>query len=195
MKIHGTAIEAFWSGTSFLLASTVFQPSFASFSHIFGRKPMIMTAMVLFTVGCIVCATSPNFSQLLIGRSVQGVGGGGLIALTEIMVTDLVPMRLRGKYFGFISGAWALGSVSRPIIGGSFAQKVSWRWLFYLNLPIVVVGFVFVPIFLRLKFKPEHLVTKLKKVDWLGAFLFVASSTSFLIPITWVSSISGTMYE
>ena len=187
MKIHGTAIEAFWSGTSFLLCSTVYQPSFASFSHIFGRKPMIMTAMVIFTVGTIVCAVSQNFTQLLTGRSFQGIGGGGIIALTEIVVTDIVPMRLRGKYFGFIAGAWALGSVSGPIIGGAFAQKVSWRWLFYLNLPIVGVGFICVPIFLRLKFKTEHLAAKLKRVDWLGAFLFVASMTSFLIPVTWVS--------
>ena len=190
MKIHGTAIEAFWSGTSFLLCSTVFQPSFASFSHIFGRKPMVLTAMVLFTIGAIVCATSPNFTQLLVGRSLQGVGGGGLIALTEIIVTDLVPMRLRGKYFGFISGAWAIGSVSGPIIGGSFAEKVSWRWLFYLNLPIVAIGFVFVPIFLRLKFRSEHLASKLRKVDWVGGFFFVASTTSFLVPVTWVGLIS-----
>ncbi|KAL8997350.1 MAG: hypothetical protein Q9188_006344 [Gyalolechia gomerana] len=107
-KLGGTAIEAFWSGTSFLLCSTIFQPSFASFSHIFGRKPMIMTGLVFFVAGAIVAAVSHNFGVLLVGRSLQGIGGGGLIALTEIVVTDLVPLRLRGQWFGVISAMWAL---------------------------------------------------------------------------------------
>lgn len=125
-KLRGTAIEAFWSGTSFLLCSTVFQPNFASFSHIFGRKPMIFTGLVFFLVGVIVAALSKDFATLLVGRSIQGIGGGGLIALTEIVVTDLVPLRFRGQWFGIISGMWALGSVSGPVIGGAFAQNVTW---------------------------------------------------------------------
>lgn len=125
-KLRGTAIEAFWSGTSFLLCSTIFQPNFASFSHIFGRKPMILTGLVFFLVGALVSALAKNFATLLVGRSIQGIGGGGLIALTEIVVTDLVPLRLRGQWFGIISGMWALGSVSGPVIGGAFAQNASW---------------------------------------------------------------------
>ncbi|KAL9021021.1 MAG: hypothetical protein Q9180_008623 [Flavoplaca navasiana] len=124
--LGGTAIEAFWSGTSFLLCSTIFQPSFASFSHIFGRKPMILTALVFFLIGAIVAAVARNFAVLLAGRSLQGIGGGGLIALTEIVVADLVPLRLRGQWFGLISAMWALGSVSGPIIGGAFAQGGHW---------------------------------------------------------------------
>ena len=125
-KLHGTAIEAFWSGTSFLLCATIFQPSYASFSHIFGRKPVIMVGLLFFLVGAIIAAVANGFSVLLVGRSLQGIGGGGLIALTEIVVTDLVPLRLRGRWFGIISGMWSLGSVSGPIIGGAFAQNVSW---------------------------------------------------------------------
>ena len=125
-KLKGTAIEAFWSGTSFLLTSTIFQPSFASFSHIFGRKPLVITGLVFFLLGAIVAALSNNFGMLLVGRSFQGIGGGGLIALTEILVTDLVPLRLRGQWFGIISGMWSIGSVTGPIIGGAFAQSVSW---------------------------------------------------------------------
>jgi hypothetical protein len=112
-KLGGTAIEAFWAGTSFLLTSTVFQPNFASFSHIFGRKPVLMLALVFFTVGAILAAVSNNFTLLLVGRSLQGIGGGGIIVVTEIVVTDLVPLRLRGQWFGFISGMWAIGSVSK----------------------------------------------------------------------------------
>ena len=124
--LEGTAIEAFWAGTSFLLCSTIFQPSFAELSHIFGRKPLVMVALVFFLIGAIVAATSNSFGPLLVGRSLQGVGGGGLIALTEILVTDLVPLRQRGQWFGIISAMWSIGSVTGPIIGGAFAQAVSW---------------------------------------------------------------------
>ena len=80
--LNGTAIEAFWAGTSFLLCSTVFQPSFAELSHVFGRKPLVMMALVFFLIGAVVAATANSFGPLLVGRSLQGVGGGGLIALT-----------------------------------------------------------------------------------------------------------------
>ena len=125
-KLRGTAIEAFWAGTSFLLCSTIFQPNFASFSHIFGRKPMVLVGLVFFLIGAIVAAVANDFGTLLVGRSLQGIGGGGLIALTEIVVTDLVPLRLRGQYFGIISAMWSIGSVSGPLIGGAFAQDVTW---------------------------------------------------------------------
>lgn len=184
-KLRGTAIEAFWSGTSFLLCSTIFQPSFASFSHIFGRKALVLVALCFFLVGAIVAGTANNFTVLLAGRSLQGIGGGGLIALTEIIVTDLVPLRLRGKWIGIISGTWSLGSVSGPIIGGAFAQKLSWRWIFYLNLPIIGLGFIFVVLFLKLDFRRPNLSRALRRVDWIGSFLFIASTTAFLIPITW----------
>jgi len=168
-----------------LLCSTIFQPSFASFSHIFGRKPLILVALTFFLVGAIVAGVAHSFAILLVGRSIQGIGGGGLIALTEIVVTDLVPLRIRGKWFGIISGMWSLGSVTGPIIGGAFAQEVSWRWIFYINLPIIGVAFIFVPLFLRSNFAPANLAFQLRRVDWIGCVLFIASTTSFLIPITW----------
>lgn len=87
---------------------------------------MIMVGLVFFVAGAIVAATCHNFEVLLIGRSLQGIGGGGLIALTEIVVTDLVPLRLRGKWFGIISAMWAVGSVSGPIIGGALAHGDTW---------------------------------------------------------------------
>ena len=99
-KLKGSAIEAFWSGTSFLLTATVFQPSYASFSHIFGRKPLVFVALTLFALGTIIAAVSNNFTVMLVGRSIQGVGGGGMISLTEVVITDLVPLRERGKWLG-----------------------------------------------------------------------------------------------
>jgi MFS family permease len=107
--LNGSAIQAFWSGTSFLLTSTVFQPVIGSFSNIFGRIPMVWISLVLFGIGAIVAAVANDFTVILVGRSIQGVGGGGVIALTEIIVTDMVPLRLRGQWFSFISAAWAIG--------------------------------------------------------------------------------------
>ncbi|KAI1614407.1 DNA repair protein RAD50 [Exophiala viscosa] len=189
-KLHGSAIEAFWAGTSFLLASTVFQPNFASFSHIFGRMPVIMVSITLFFVGVMMAALSNNFGLLLAGRSVQGIGGGGIIAMTEIVVTDLVPLRWRGQWAGVIAGMWSIGSVSGPIIGGAFAD-VQWRWIFWLNLPFIGIGGVMVPLFLRLNVIPQSIAAKLRRVDWIGSVLFVGSMTSFLIPLTW----GGVMYS
>ena len=184
-KLHGSAIEAFWSGTSFLLGSTVFQPTFVSFSHTFGRKPLLLLALGLFAVGAIVAAAARNFTALLIGRSVQGVGSGGTISLVEVLVTDLVPLRERGQWFGYFSMVWALGTVTAPIIGGAFAQRVSWRWILWINLPFCGIGFVAVPIFLRLNRRPGSIYSKLGKIDWIGAVLLTASVTSFLVPVSW----------
>jgi MFS family permease len=94
--------------------STVFQPSFASFSNIFGRKPLIVIAIQFFLVGTIVAGIAKNFTYMLAGRSIQRVGEDGLIALSEIVMTDLVPLRLRGKYFGILSAMWSIGSVTGP---------------------------------------------------------------------------------
>ena len=121
----------------------------------------------------------------MIGRSIQGVGGGGIISLTEILITDLVPLRERGKWFGFQSLTWALGSVTGPLIGGSFAQKASWRWIFWINLPFCGLGFLTLPFCLRLQRPSGRLASGLRRFDWAGAVLLTASTTSFLMPVSW----------
>ncbi|KAF2202686.1 MFS general substrate transporter [Delitschia confertaspora ATCC 74209] len=183
--VHGSAIEAFWSGTSFLLTSTVFQPSIGSFSTIFGRKPLLLFSVITFGIGAVVAGAARSITVVLIGRSVQGVGGGGIIALSEILITDMVPLRERGKWHSLQSGMWSLGTVIGPLLGGGFAEKVSWRWLFYINLPFVGLGIPLIIYFLRLRFPVSSLGVKLKRVDWVGSVLFIASTTGFLIPLTW----------
>ncbi|KAL9616549.1 MAG: hypothetical protein Q9160_008591 [Pyrenula sp. 1 TL-2023] len=189
-KLDGTAIEAFWAGTSFLLASTVFQPPWASISHIFGRKPSLFAAIIIFTIGAIIGAVANNFTVILVGRTIQGIGGGGVLILPEIIVTDLVPLAKRPAYFSIFSGIWALGSVMGPILGGGFAQDVSWRWIFWINLPFAGIGFILAALFLQLNQRISTLSAKLKRVDWVGTVLFIAASTGFLIPLTW----GGVMY-
>ncbi|KAF2099620.1 MFS general substrate transporter [Rhizodiscina lignyota] len=189
--LNGTAIEAFWAGTSFLLTSTVFQPPIGAFSHIFGRKPMIYVSLVFFGAGAIVAALANNFTVILVGRTIQGIGGGGVISLTEIVVTDLVPLRERGKWMGMVSSMWSLGTVIGPLLGGGFSQNVTWRWIFWINLPFIgVATFMFI-FFLKLNFIPGSFLTKLRRVDWIGAVVFVAATTGFLVPLSW----GGIMYS
>ncbi|KAI9744502.1 MAG: hypothetical protein M1818_002031 [Claussenomyces sp. TS43310] len=189
--LNGTAIEAFWAGTSFLLTSTVFQPTWASLSHIVGRKPILLVALVFFTVGSIICTAASGFLDLLVGRSIQGIGGGGMVALTYIIVSDMIDLRSRGKWFGYISLQWAIGSISGPVLGGAFVEDLGWRAIFILNFPFIAIAFVSIPVFLRLNHKVGSIMKKLRSVDWLGSFLFVSSLTSFLIPLTW----GGIMYD
>lgn len=146
---------------------------------------MLLAALLLFTIGAIIASAANSSAVLLVGRSVQGIGGGGLVALTYIIITDLVTLRERGKWFSLISLQWAVGSVTGPVVGGAFAEKTNWQWIFWLNVPFCVIAFVAIPVCLRLTHKVGSIVDKLKVFDWVGSFLFISSLTSFLIPLTW----------
>ncbi|KNG46468.1 MFS general substrate transporter [Stemphylium lycopersici] len=189
--LGGSAIEVFWSGTSFLLTSTVFQPVIGSFSHIFGRKSLIYVSLGFFLVGSIIPAVADNFTVVLVGRSIQGIGGGGIICLTEMVVVDTVPLRERGKWLSFFGAMWSIGTVAGPLLGGGLSQDVSWRWIFWINLPFLGIGTILITIFLKLHQKHGSFLTKLREVDWFGMVLFLASTTGFLIPVTW----GGVQYD
>ncbi|KAL5321758.1 hypothetical protein ACEPPN_009721 [Leptodophora sp. 'Broadleaf-Isolate-01'] len=184
-SLNSSTIAAFWTGTSFRLAATVFQPSYATFSSIFGRKPLLLTALIFFTAGAIICGLAQDVTILLLGRCIQGIGAGGITTLTEIIVTDLVPLRSRGKWFSFIGAAVAIGTSVGPVVGGSLAEKVSWRFIFWINLPLCGIALATVPVLMKLPFAYAPLAPQLKRVDWVGSVLFICSITGFLIPITW----------
>ncbi|KAF4556625.1 Efflux pump-like protein 3 [Elsinoe fawcettii] len=196
-ELRGSAIEAFWAGTSFLLTGTVFQPVVGSLSGIFGRKPLLQLSLVFFLVGAIVAAlagrTSHGMAAMLVGRSIQGIGGGGVIVLAEILPTDLVPLRLRGNYMATIGAMWAFGSVGGPLIGGAFASGSgsNWPWIFWINLPFIAIGGAMMVAFLQLNHLTDSLGEKLRRVDYVGMLLFIGSTTGFLIPLTW----GGVMYS
>ncbi|PNP82993.1 hypothetical protein FNYG_03315 [Fusarium nygamai] len=189
--IGATAIEAFWCGTSFLLASTVVQPPVASLSHIFGRRSALLASLTVFVAGSIMAALAKNIAVLLGGRTLQGLGSGGILALTYVIATDLASLRERGKWFGLISLNWAIGSILGPLIGGALVE-VSWPWLFWINLPFCGIAYIAIPITMRIKRREEASVNaKLREFDWIGTIIFVGSLTSFLIPLSW----GGIMYN
>ncbi|KAB8360571.1 hypothetical protein FH972_024311 [Carpinus fangiana] len=165
--------------------SAVFQPPIAALSHIFGRMYTLSFCTLAFLVGIIISSVANDFTVMLVGRTIQGIGGGGIILLNDIIITDLVPMRLRGAYFGMIGGVWAFGSTVGPVIGGVLAYKATWRWIFWINIPFGVISLIIVPLFMRLKRTPGSIVEKLARVDWVGNFVFIGATTSFLIPVTW----------
>ncbi|EMD88373.1 hypothetical protein COCHEDRAFT_1109415 [Bipolaris maydis C5] len=182
--LAGSAVEAFWSGTSFLLASTVFQPILGSFSSVFGRKPIINVSLALFLVGSIVIAVATSFTIMLLGRTIQGAGGGGILCLTALIIVDKIPLKERGKWFSSLGAMWSLGTVTGPLLGGGLAKETLWRWIFWINVPLVGVGGICIAIFLKFDKTNVALVAKMKELDWVGMSLFLTSATGFLIPIT-----------
>lgn len=144
-----------------------------------------MLSIILFTVGALVASLANNFRELLAGRTVQGVGGGGIISLTLVIFSDIIPLRLRPKYWTFIQATWGIGMILGPLVGGLFAQHATWRWAFYINFPFCGAGLMIVPFVVTMKTKKRSLRKKMLRVDWVGAALFNASLTALLIAITW----------
>ncbi|KAJ5333853.1 uncharacterized protein N7506_007636 [Penicillium brevicompactum] len=190
-ELGGSATEAFWTGTSFTLCSAVFQPLFSSFSDLFGRKPLILVAILWFLIGAIVAGVANDYTHMLIGRSLQGVGGGGIITLTSIVIADIVPLANRAKYFGMLSAIWSLGTVTGPVIGGCFAEKSTWRWIFYLNFPLIAIGTALVAWSSKFQSNKISCRDQIRKIDFWGILLFIPSTTSFLVPLTW----GGVLYS
>jgi predicted MFS family arabinose efflux permease len=124
-----------WIGSAFLLANASSIPVWGKVSDIFGRKPMLLAANVIFFVGSLVAALAYSIGMLIAARAVQGVGAGGLIILCNIVIGDLFPLHIRGAFYGLIGGVWSIASSLGPIIGGAFTQSVSWRWCKFSSLP------------------------------------------------------------
>ncbi|KAK9454424.1 Vba5p [Dipodascopsis uninucleata] len=188
-SIHGSSIDGIWVGSSFLLASTVSQPILAALSEIFGRKPFIHFAVSFFLAGACMAGWSKTPALMIAGRTVQGLGGGGLIALSEVVITDMIPLRVRPTYFGFLSMVWAVGTVIGPVIGGGFAVGATWRWIFWINIPMCILAYVTIQIFLRLTLQKQTFREKLERIDWIGLAIFTASITSLLLGVSFGGSL------
>lgn len=169
-----------WIGSAYLLGNAASVPSWGKISDIFGRKPILLLANVIFMVGSLVAALANSIGMLIAARAIQGIGGGGLVTLVNICISDLFSMRRRGAYFGIIGGVWALASAIGPVIGGVFTEKVTWRWCFYINLPLDGAAFLIILFFLDLKTPKTPFIQGFKAIDWLGSLLIVGGVLMFL---------------
>ncbi|KAG9837752.1 DNA repair protein RAD50, partial [Aureobasidium melanogenum] len=169
-----------WIGSAYLLGNASSVPLWGKISDIFGRKPILITANILFLIGSLIAALANSIGMLITARAIQGVGGGGLVTLVNICISDLFSLRRRGAYFGIIGGVWALASAIGPVIGGVFTEKVTWRWCFYINLPLDGAALVIIFFFLDLKTPRTPLWEGLKAIDWTGALLVIGGVLMFL---------------
>ncbi|WPH02366.1 Hypothetical protein R9X50_00522900 [Acrodontium crateriforme] len=169
-----------WIGSGFLLANAASIPSWGKISDIFGRKPMLLAANAIFLVGSLIAALSINIGMLIAARAIQGIGAGGLIILVNITIGDLFSLRSRGAFYGLIGAVWAIASAIGPVIGGAFTQHVSWRWCFYINLPLDGLALLIIFFFLDLKTPKTPLMEGLKAIDWVGTLAIIGATLMFL---------------
>jgi len=169
-----------WVFTAYMLGSTVTVPLYGKLGDVHGRKPLFVVAIVIFLVGSALCGAAQNMWELVVFRAVQGVGAGGLFPLTLAMVGMIVPPRDRGRYQGLIGSVFAGASIVGPLIGGFIVDNLSWRWIFYVNLPVggLALAVILVTMPSR-RYKQEH------SIDWLGAAILAAGTTALLLGLVW----------
>ncbi|KAF9461629.1 MFS general substrate transporter [Collybia nuda] len=184
-ELQGTDSFA-WVSAAYTLSTTAVLPLNGRLAEIFGRRDVLLSGLLLFAVGSVVCARAESMTVLIVGRAIQGLGSGGIQTLTTIVVSDLVPLKERGLYNGITGATFTIATGAGPFLGGAIVQKTTWRWLFYLNLPLAGIAVFVVLAFLKLR-KPARppVRTILSTVDWIGNTLIIASTASCVIALTW----------
>ncbi|ORX89073.1 MFS general substrate transporter [Basidiobolus meristosporus CBS 931.73] len=177
-----------WVGTSYLLSMTILHPLYGKLATLFGRKVVVLTALVIFTIGTVLCGVSQSMTMLILSRAFTGIGGGGTYSLPFIIISDTFPIRDRGKYMGILAGVFALASITGPLLGGVLSDKLSWRWAFYVKLPLIVFTLFVVGYCLDSDSTPGTFWSKARRIDWVGAFLLATGVVCVLIPTNWGGS-------
>jgi EmrB/QacA subfamily drug resistance transporter len=174
-----------WVVTAYLLAQTVVTPLYGKLGDLYGRKRVVQVAIVIFLVGSALCGLSRSMTQLIIFRAIQGLGGGGLMVTTQAVIGDVVPPRDRGRYQGIFGAVFGLSSIAGPLIGGYFTTHLSWRWIFYINLPLGVIAIAVIAVTL-----PSASKRVSHAIDYLGAALLATALSGTIV----VTDLGGMTY-
>ncbi|KAE9370450.1 MFS toxin efflux pump [Stipitochalara longipes BDJ] len=181
-----------WYGSAYFLTATALQPTFGRIYTIFNIKFVFICAIVLFELGSLVCATAPSSVALIVGRAIAGMGTGGLFSGAIVILAYCLPLRKRPAAFGLIGGMWGIASVAGPLLGGVFTDRISWRWCFYINLPIGALSILVIVLFLHISREnnPEGLTItqRILKLDLIGASILVPAVVCLLLALQWGGS-------
>lgn len=237
-ELDGTTFEAFWASLAYMLADVVTLPLYASASDVLGRKIPLFTSFVFAVTGSIVFATARSMPMVIVGRLIQGFGGGGLDALNEILIVDITTLKERPLYLGmsrkelsyplgkiqtdesrsswcaswghgvtskpsggllvllmadpnigYMAVPMALGTIVGPLMGSAFTQYASWRWLGWVNLPLLGVDVLLAAVGLRLKAIDEPLHCRFARIDWIGFVVFSLGTTASVLPLSWAANL------
>lgn len=169
-----------WVTTAYLLATTIAMPIYGKFGDIFGRRTLFLIAIALFTLASLGAALSTNFWEFVVFRGIQGLGGGGLMILSQAIIADIVPARERGKYLAPMGAVFGVSSIGGPLLGGLFTDHLSWEWCFWINIPVGVIAFAIAWKTLSLPRKKNTM-----KVDYLGIVLLSAATTCLILFTDW----------
>jgi len=177
--LHGLNKLA-WVATAYLMTSAIATPLYGKISDQFGRKKIFMSAIVIFLIGSALCGLSQNMNQLVAFRALQGIGAGGLISLSMTIVGDVVSPRQRGKYLGYFGAVFAISSVAGPLLGGLFTDDLSWRWVFYINIPLGIIALSVITTRLHLPVRKSD-----KRIDYVGAVLLALAVVPIILATVW----------
>jgi EmrB/QacA subfamily drug resistance transporter len=173
-KLGGVEHQA-WITTAYLLATTIVMPIYGKFGDVLGRRNLFLTAIALFTLASVGCALATDFWGFVTFRAIQGLGGGGLMILSQAIIADIVPAKDRGKYMGPLGAVFGLSAVAGPLLGGFFVDHLTWEWAFYINIPIGIAAFAIAWFTLTLPNKRAE-----KRIDILGVILLSAATTCLI---------------
>ncbi|KAJ3865081.1 MFS general substrate transporter [Lentinula novae-zelandiae] len=174
-----------WIPAAYLMTSTAFQPLYGRLSDIFGQKAAIILAMGIYIFGNLIAGFSKSMIQIIVFRAIAGAGDGGATSMVQIVVSDIVSLRDRGKFIGYAGAVTAAGYTVGPIIGGALAQHVSWRWAFWITLPVALFASIAILFLLPLKPVQGDMHSKLLMIDYVGVFLTLAACTMIMLPLVW----------
>jgi EmrB/QacA subfamily drug resistance transporter len=174
-----------WLGTGYLISFALVMPFYGKLGEVFSRRSLFIFGTLLFILGSGLCGGSNSMNMLIASRVVQGLGGGGVYSLVNVIVTDLVPLKDVGKYLSFTGLVWAIADVAGPLVGGAFAEYASWRWCFYINLCISPISLIITLLVLKVPAPTVTLGHAVRNFDYIGALAMTGGTTMVLLGISW----------